>query len=72
MKVFGSDNQSVQWLLGKAEKAKGKFDMDQKNWEAEIDKKRKLEEEEAKKAAQNRKVVAKSSAKMCQTMEGSM
>jgi hypothetical protein len=72
MKRFGSDNQSVQWLLGKAEKAKGKFDMDQKNWEAEIDRKRKLKEEEAKEAAQNRKVVAESSAKMCQTMEGSM
>jgi hypothetical protein len=62
----------VEWLLGKAEKAKGKFDMDQKNWEAEIARKRKLEEDEAKEAAQNRKVVAESSAKMCQTLEGSM
>ena len=72
MKGFGSDNQSVEWLLGKAEKAKGKFDMDQKNREAEIARKHKLEEDEAKEAAQNRKVVAESSAKMCQTLEGSI
>jgi len=72
MKVFGSDKQSVEWLLGRVEKAKGKFETDQKNWEAEIARKRKLEEEETKEAAQNRKVVAESSAKMCQTFEGSI
>jgi hypothetical protein len=71
MKGFGSDNQSVEWLLGKAKKAKGKFKMDQKDWKVEIARKRKLKEE-AKEAAQNRKVVAKSSAKMCQTLEGLM
>ncbi len=64
LKGYGSDNQNVEWLIGKAEKAKGKFDTDQKNREAEIARKRKIKEEEAKEAAQNRKVVAESSAKM--------
>jgi len=72
LKGYGSDNQNVEWLISKAEKAKGKFDTDQKNREAEIARKRKIEEEEAKEAAQNRKVVAESSAKMCKTLEGSM
>jgi hypothetical protein len=29
-KSFGADNQNVQLLIGKAEKAKGKYETDQK------------------------------------------
>jgi len=72
LKSFGTDNQNVHWLLGKAEKAKGKYETDQKNRENENSRKRKLEEEEAKEAAQNRRVVAESSAKMCETLGTSM
>jgi hypothetical protein len=54
------------------EKAKGEFDTDQGNREAEIACKHKLEEDEAKESAKNRKLVAKSSAKMCETLAGSM
>jgi hypothetical protein len=50
------------------EKAKGKFDTDRLNREAEIAYKQKLEEDEAKESAKNRKLVAKSSAKMCETL----
>jgi len=31
LKSFGMDNQNVHWLLGKAEKAKGKYETDKKN-----------------------------------------
>jgi len=41
VKTFVSDNQNVVWLPGKAEIAEGKFDTDQKKWEAEISQKKK-------------------------------
>jgi len=31
LKSFGMDKQNVHWLLGKAEKAKGKYETDKKN-----------------------------------------
>ena len=69
LKGYGSDNQNVEWLISKAEKAKGKFDTDQKNREAELKLKRQREEEEQLEAAKNRKLVAESSVKLTATLD---
>jgi hypothetical protein len=68
MKSFGNGDQTLAWLELKGVEAKGKFQTDQKNREAEIAQKRALEEEEMKEAAKNRKLVAESSVQLCTTL----
>jgi hypothetical protein len=68
MKSFGNGDQTLAWLEMKGVEAKGKFETDQKNREAEIARKRALEEEEMREAAKNRKLVAESSVQLSSTL----
>jgi hypothetical protein len=58
VKEFGSGVQGASFLENKKQVTKSKFEMDRKNWETKLARKRALEEEEQKEAVTNRKEVA--------------
>jgi hypothetical protein len=62
--VFGTGKQNAGWLENQKAAAKSKFEIDQKNREDEIARKRALKEEERKEAAKNRKMVAESTTQL--------
>ena len=61
---FGSEKQSANWIAEKAVEHKNKFEMDQRNREAELARKRAAEEDERRDAAKQRKAVAESSVEL--------
>jgi hypothetical protein len=69
VKEFGSGPQGVSFLENKKQVTKSKFEMDQKNRETELARKRALEEEEQKEAASNRREVAPQSKRIAYCLE---
>jgi hypothetical protein len=69
VKEFGSGVQGASFLDNKKNATKSKFEMDQKNRETELARKRALEEEERKEAATNRKEVAQQSKRIADCLE---
>ncbi len=69
VKEFGSGVQGASFLDNKKQVTKSKFEMDQKNWETELARKRALEEEERKEAATNHKKVAQQSKRIADYLE---
>jgi hypothetical protein len=61
---FGSEKQSANWIVEKATEHKNKFHTDQRNREAELARKRAVEEDECRDAAKQRKAVAESSVEL--------
>jgi predicted HTH transcriptional regulator len=69
VKEFGSGVQGASFLENKKQVTKSKFEMDQKNWETKLARKRALEEEEQKEAATNCKEVAQQSKRIADCLE---
>ncbi len=58
---FSTGEQNISWMEAKTREHKGKFQMDQKNREVELARKRAAAEEEQKEAAKYRKMIVESS-----------
>jgi hypothetical protein len=69
LKAFGNSKQDASWLEKQKIKAKSKFELDQKNREDKIARKRAVEEHERMEAAKNRKVVAEASDRLVSCFE---
>ena len=69
LKAFGNSKQDASWLEKQKVVTKSKFELDQKNQEDEIARKRAIEENERMEAAKNRKAMAEASDRLVSCFE---